>query len=153
MSDSPQLGKPAHDFTLEGTEGTFTLSEHRGQNVILLFYPGDETLVCTKQFCSYRDRQDDVEALDAIVVGISGKDVDSKFAFSEHHSLTVPLLADTDHAVAKAYGAYGPIGTKRSTFIVDPDGNIAYAKIHALGLTYETVDKLAKALASLPARA
>lgn len=153
MSAPPQVGEPAPDFTLEGTEGSFTLSEQRGATVVLLFYPGDETLVCTRQFCSYRDRADDFAALDATVVGISGKDVVSKQSFSEHHHLTVPLLADADHAVAKAYGVYGRLGTKRSTFIVDSDGKIAYSKIHALGLTYESVDDLAKALAGLPARA
>ena len=153
MSDSPKVGDPAPDFTLEGTDGTFTLSEHRGGNVILLFYPGDETLVCTKQFCSYRDREEDFNALDATAVGISGKDVESKRKFSEHRRLTVPLLADPDHAVSKAYGVHGVLGVKRSTFIVDSDGRIAYEKVHTLGVTFETVDHLAKALAGLPARA
>ena len=153
MSASPQVGDPAPDFTLEGTEGSFTLSEHRGENVVLLFYPGDETLVCTRQFCSYRDRAEDFAALDATAVGISGRDVASKQSFTEHHGLTVPLLADADHKVAKAYGVYSRLGTKRATFIVDPDGKVAHVNVHALGLTYESVDDLREALASLPARA
>jgi peroxiredoxin Q/BCP len=153
MSASPQVGEPAPDFTLEGTEGSFTLSEHRGENVVLLFYPGDETLVCTRQFCSYRDRADDFAALDATAVGISGKDVQSKRDFTEHHGLTVPLLADANGEVAKLYGVHGRLGTKRATFIVDPNGKVAYEKVHALGITYESVDDLATALAGLPARA
>jgi len=153
VSAQPQVGDPAPDFTLEGTEGSFTLSEHRGEMVVLLFYPGDETLVCTRQFCSYRDREDEFAALAATVVGISAKDVESKKSFTEHHHLTVPLLADADHAVAKAYGVYGRLGVKRATFIVDSDGAVAYEKVHALGLTYESVDDLAAALDGLSARA
>ena len=69
---------------------------------MLLFYPGDNTPVCTKQFCSYRDRSDDMSALDAVVVGISHQDLDSHEAFTPDHGLTVPLLADVDNAVAQA---------------------------------------------------
>ena len=66
------VGDAAPDFELPGTEGkSFRLSEHRGHNVVLAFYPGDATTVCTKQFCSYRDRSDELESLDAVVVGIS----------------------------------------------------------------------------------
>ena len=89
MASAPQVGDLAPDFALEGTDGSFRLSEHRGQRVVLLFYPGDETAVCTKQFCSYRDRADDMSALDAVVVGISHQDVDSHEAFTAHHGLTV----------------------------------------------------------------
>src|SRR6476620_12134897 len=111
----PHVGDPAPDFELEGTGGTFRLSEHRGERVVLLFYPGDNTMVCTKQFCSYRDRADDFAQLNATVVGISSQDVDSHEAFTAKHSLNVPLLADVDHAVAKSYGANrGPLGTKRA---------------------------------------
>src|SRR5512133_3214509 len=114
MASAPQPGDPAPDFTLEGTDGPFRLSEHRGQRVVLLFYPGDETMVCTKQFCSYRDRADDMSALDAVVVGISDQDVESHEAFAAHHGLTVPLLADVGREVAKAYGVSAPVlGTRR----------------------------------------
>src|SRR6476661_7160962 len=104
MAKGPRLGDPAPDFELQGTDGPFRLSDHRGERVVLLFYPGDETPVCTKQFCSYRDRSDDMAQLDATVVGISSQSVDSHESFQQHHSLTVPLLADEDKAVAKAYG-------------------------------------------------
>ena len=90
MAKKPQVGEQAPDFELQGTDGSFRLSDHRGERVVLLFYPGDNTMVCTKQFCSYRDRADDFAALGATVVGISAQDVDSHEAFTAKHSLNVP---------------------------------------------------------------
>lgn len=151
MASIPQTGDLAPDFTLDGTDGPFRLSSLRGTRVVLAFYPGDETAVCTKQFCSYRDRAEDLAALDATVVGISGKDVASKQSFRDHHGLTVPLLADPDHTVARSYGVASRImGTKRATFVVDEQGRIAWRKVHALGVTYVGVDELRKVLAALP---
>jgi peroxiredoxin Q/BCP len=151
MAKGPRVGDIAPDFELMGTDGPFRLAEHRGERVVLLFYPGDETPVCTKQFCSTRDRADDLSALDATVVGISGQDVESHEKFTSHHGLTVPLLADPDKAVARSYGVTRPVlGTQRATFIIDADGTIAWAKIHALGLDYVGVDELTATLASLP---
>ena len=148
------MGEPAPDFTVEGTDGTFRLSDHRGERVVLLFYPGDETAVCTRQFCSYRDRSDDMSALDAVVVGISHQDLDSHEAFSQHHGLTVPLLADVDREVARAYGVSAPlIGTRRAAFVIDEDGIVRHRHVHALGLDYQDADDLAAALDSLPTRA
>jgi peroxiredoxin Q/BCP len=142
------VGDAAPDFELEGTDGRFHLSEQRGQRVVLLFYPGDETPVCTKQFCSYRDRADDMSALDAVVVGISGQDVESHRDFVTNHGLTVPLLADPEKAVARLYGVTRPVlGTQRATFVVDAGGVVAWCKIHAFGLDYVGVDELAAALA------
>src|SRR5947209_9547396 len=115
MAKKPQVGEPAPDFELSGTGGDSRLSEHRGERVVLLFYPGDNTPVCTRQFCSYRDDSDELDRLAATVVGISGQDLDSHAAFTAKHGLTVPLLADSDNAVAKAYGAHqAVIGTKRA---------------------------------------
>ena len=154
MAKGPRVGDAAPDFELEGTEGTFRLSAHRGERVVLLFYPGDETAVCTKQFCSYRDRADDMSALQATVVGISGQDVGSHREFTTHHGLTVPLLADPDKAVARAFGVSRPVlGTQRATFIVDEGGVVAWRKVHTLGLDYVSVDELQAALAGLPALA
>src|SRR5947209_16565123 len=114
MAKIPRVGEPAPDFELPGTDGTFKLSDHRGERVVLLFYPGDNTMVCTKQFCSYRDRAEDY-ALDATVVGISSQDLASHEGFKAKHSLTVPLLADVDKEVAKAYDAFSSrVGTKRA---------------------------------------
>src|SRR5205814_6307746 len=114
MAKTPRVGEPAPDFELPGTQGTFRLSDHRGERVVLLFYPGDNTMVCTKQFCSYRDRVDDFKSLAATVVGISAQDVASHEGFIAKNALTVPLLADVGGEVAKAYGAWSRLGTKRA---------------------------------------
>ncbi|MBI5104992.1 MAG: peroxiredoxin [Solirubrobacterales bacterium] len=154
MARGPQVGDVAPDFELEGTGGPFRLSEHRGRRVVLLFYPGDDTPVCTKQFCSYRDRGADLGALDAVVVGISHQDLASHEDWTRRHGLTVPLLADGDKAVARAYGvAMTILGTRRAAFLVDEDGVVRWRKVHALGLDYVSVDELREVLAELPARA
>ena len=151
MAKGPQVGEPAPDFKLDGTEGEFRLSDHRGERVILLFYPGDNTPVCTKQFCSYRDRAEDVDHLDAVVVGISGQDVDSHDEFTDKHELNVPLLADVDCEVAKAYGAHAPvIGTRRAVVIVDEEGIVRHRHDHRLGLDFQTVDEIRAVLDELP---
>ena len=149
MASAAKIGQSAPDFELEGTSGPFRLSEHRGERVILLFYPGDNTPVCTRQFCSYRDHADEFAALDATVVGISSQDLDSHERFTEKHSLTVPLLADPDGAVAKAYGASSRLGTRRAVVMIDGDGIVRYRHDHLLGLTYQSVDQLREALAVL----
>src|SRR3977135_3183858 len=115
MAKKPAVGEPAPDFELDGTDGRFKLSEHRGERVILLFYPGDNTTVCTKQFCSYRDRGGDFASLNATVLGISSQDLVSHEDFVAKHGLNVPLLSDVDRDVAKAYSAFSPrLGTKRA---------------------------------------
>jgi peroxiredoxin Q/BCP len=154
MAKTPKVGEPAPDFELPGTDGTFKLSEHRGERVVLLFYPGDRTAVCTKQFCSYRDRTEDFNALNATVVGISAQDVDSHEDFASKNSLTVPLLADVDGAVAKQFGAWGgPLKTKRAAIIVDEDGIVRHRHDHLLGLDFQSVDDLKAALDTLPSAA
>jgi peroxiredoxin Q/BCP len=154
MAKHPDVGDAAPDFELHGTEGRFRLSDHRGKRVVLLFYPGDNTAVCTKQFCSYRDNADAFGELEATVVGISSQSVDSHQGWSEKHGLNVPLLADEGGDVAKAYGAHTPIvGTKRAVIVIDEDGIVRYRHDHLLGLDYQSVDDLREALATLPARA
>jgi thioredoxin-dependent peroxiredoxin len=149
MAKTPQVGEQAPDFELPGTYGPFKLSDHRGERVVLLFYPGDNTMVCTKQFCSYRDRADDFAALDATVVGISSQDLDSHKGFIEKHDLTVPLLADVDRSVGEAYSAKG----KRAVIVIDEDGIVRHRHDHLLGLDYQSVDDLKAALDMLPAPA
>jgi peroxiredoxin Q/BCP len=155
MSKPPQVGDPAPDFELAGTAGPFRLSDHLGERVVLLFYPGDFTMVCTRQFCSYAERAEEVSDLGATVVGISAQDLDSHEQFVAKHGLNVPLLADSGNAVAKAYGAFARVvGTRRSVVIVDEDGVVRHRHDHTLGLDYQTVDDLRAALADLgPARA
>ena len=119
---------------------------------MLLFYPGDHTPVCTRQFCSYRDNADDFAALDATVVGISSQSVESHESFAAEHGLDVPLLADEDGAVAQAYGAHAPVlGTKRAAIVVDEQGVVRYRHDHLLGLDFQTVDDLHEALQSISA--
>jgi peroxiredoxin Q/BCP len=145
----PKVGHPAPDFELPGTTGTFRLSDHRGERVVLLFYPGDGTPVCTRQFCSYRDHAEDFAGLGATVVGISAQDVESHERFTSKHSLTVPLLADARGSVAKAYGAHSRLGTKRAVIMIDENGIVRYRHDHLLGLSYQSVDQLRDALATL----
>jgi peroxiredoxin Q/BCP len=111
-------------------------------------------MVCTKQFCSYRDRADDFAALDATVVGISGQDLASHEQFTAKHGLNVPLLADVDKTVAKAYSAFSSrLGTKRAVIVIDEDGIVRHRHDHLLGLDYQSVDDLTAALDTLPAPA
>jgi peroxiredoxin Q/BCP len=100
--------------------------------------------VCTKQFCSYRDRPDELAALGATVVGISARDVASHEGFTEKNGLTVPLLADVDGTVAKAYSAHGRLGTKRAVIVIDEDGVVRHRHDHL------PVDELKAALDALP---
>ena len=151
MAGKPEVGDPAPDFELEGTAGRFKLSDHLGERVVLLFYPGDNTTVCTKQFCSYRDNAEAFGGLDATVVGISNQSVESHEKWTRKHSLTVPLLADEDSSVAKAYGAHQTfMGTKRAVIIVDEDGVVRGRHDHLLGLDFQSVADLQDALAELP---
>jgi thioredoxin-dependent peroxiredoxin len=143
------VGDAAPDFELPGTgDRTYRLSDHRGRKLILAFYPGDFTAVCTKQFCSYRDEGERLDNLGADVLGISPQSVDSHERFVKEKSLNVPLLADEDRAVARAYGvAAGPM-VRRAIFVIDEQGTIRHRKVTLVGLTYETVDDLERAVAA-----
>jgi len=154
MAKTPQVGEQAPDFELPGTAGSFKLSDHLGERVVLLFYPGDNTMVCTKQFCSYRDRADDFATLDATVVGISSQDLASHEAFASKHALQVPLLADVDKAVARAYDAFSPrLGVKRAVIVIDEHGIVRHRHDHLLGLDYQSVEQLKSMLDALPVAA
>jgi peroxiredoxin Q/BCP len=153
MAKRPQPGDPAPDFELEGTDGRFRLADHRGQRVVLLFYPGDNTPVCTRQFCSYRDSADDLADLEAVVVGISAQTLDSHAAFVAKHGLNVPLLADPDGAVAKLYETHAPVvGTRRAVIVIDEAGCVRARHDHRFGIDYQDVEDLRKMLGNIPAR-
>jgi peroxiredoxin Q/BCP len=151
MAKTPRVGEQAPDFELPGTEGPFKLSEHRGERVVLLFYPGDNTMVCTKQFCSYRDRADHLASLNATVVGISSQSVASHEGFVAKNNLNVPLLADEDKQVAKTYSATTPgVGsTARAVIVIDEQGIVRHRHDHRLGLDFQSVDELKAALDTL----
>ena len=150
MAKSPQPGDPAPDFELEGTAGRFRLSEHRGERVVLLFYPGDNTPVCTKQFCSYRDHAEEVDDLGATIVGISAQDLDSHEAFKAKHGLNIPLLADTESEVAKLYDAHAAVvGTRRAVIVIDGEGIVRARHDHRLGLDFQSADDLREMLAGV----
>ncbi len=138
------VGDRAPEFTLAGTGGReYSLSDFAGRAVVIVFYPGDETPVCTKQLNSYNEGLGRFEELDAQIIGVSAQDVDSHEAFSGKHGFDFPLLADTDKAVAGAYGTLGPLGfPRRSVFIVDRDGVVRYAHRAIAGLTYRPVEEL-----------
>jgi thioredoxin-dependent peroxiredoxin len=160
------VGDEAPDFELSGTGGkTYRLSDLRGQNVVLAFYPGDDTRVCTAQFCSYRDNSDRLDQLDAEVLGISPQSVDSHERWTQERDLNVPLLADEDLSVSKSYGVVGWAGpfaklagiedssggryVMRAVFVIDADGVVRYRNVSRTGARFQTVDDLERAVAAL----
>jgi peroxiredoxin Q/BCP len=149
---SLSVGDVAPDFTLPATGGrNVSLREFRGRSVVLVFYPGDDTPVCTKQLNSYNDELAQFTDLDAQVIGISAQDISSHETFSSKHGFEFPLLADTDKTVAGLYGTLGPIGyPRRSVFIVDGEGVVRYAHRAIAGLTYRPVKELVAELEKLP---
>src|SRR5262245_60289656 len=143
-----RVGDKAPTFELEGTGGrTYKLSDYRETGVILAFYPGDFTPVCTKQFCSYRDDGDRIEALGLPMLGISPQSVESHERFAEQNGLQVPLLYDPGKRVARAYGALGPGGfVRRSIFLIDSEGIVRYRHVALFGLRYQDVGDLERAV-------
>ncbi len=135
-----EAGEMAPEFELESDSGgTVRLRDYRGRRVILYFYPKDDTSGCTKEACGFRDTLPEFESRDAVILGLSPDGVASHRRFRDKYGLNFPLLADTDHAVAERYGAWGRKkmygrefeGILRSTFVIDPDGRveIVYAKV------------------------
>lgn len=142
------IGDVAPEFTLPGTGGkSYSLSDYTGQPVVVVFYPGDDTAVCTKQLTSYSNELSAFDGVGAQVLAISAQDVGSHEAFAAKHGFRFPLLADTDKAVASKYGTVGPLGfPRRSVFVVDGAGIIRYAHRAIAGLTFRPVDELVEAV-------
>ena len=146
------VGDKAPTFSLPATGGsTVSLSDFAGKAVVLVFYPGDDTPVCTKQLNSYNARARRVRSRSTPrCSGISAQSVESHEMFAGKHGLKFPLLADTDKAVAGLYGTLGPLGfPRRSVFIIDRHGVIRYAHRAIAGLTYRPVSELVEVLSSL----
>ncbi len=142
------IGDQAPPFTLPGTGGrSYSLADYKGQAVVLVFYPGDDTPVCTKQLNSYNDDISSFSGVGAQVLAVSAQSVESHEKFAAKHGFTFPLLADIDKAVAGLYGTLGPLGfPRRSVFVIDGDGVVRYAHRAIAGLTFRPTDELVKAV-------
>lgn len=153
-STPPQVGEPAPSFSLPTIGGrTVSLEEFAGnKNVILYFYPRDDTPGCTREACGFRDLNDQFGSADAVILGVSGDDVDSHARFADKYGLTFPLLADVDHAVSTRYGAYKLrerdgkqfMGIERTTFLIDKNGVIrkVYPKVTVEGHVDEVLNDI-----------
>jgi peroxiredoxin Q/BCP len=128
FSEPLAVGTRAPDFSLPDQDGSqVSLAALRGKNVVLVFYPRDETSVCTKQLCEFRDRWAEVQSKNAVVFGVNPQDAASHAKFRAHQRYPFPLLTDKGQKMGEAYHARGPI-VKRTVYLIGPDGVIRYAK-------------------------
>lgn len=127
---SPEVGEQAPDFSLDSTQGKITLSERlaKGQ-VLLVFYPGDDTPVCTRQLCNYRDEFEGFSELDVDVIAVNAQSLASHEKFASKHDLPFPLCSDSDRSVCRDYGASGLFGmTKRALVLIGRDGRVRWRR-------------------------
>jgi len=157
---SASVGAPAPPLELPGTDGTdagrrtYTLAEYAGQPIVVVFYPGDNTPVCTRQLNAYTEGIDAFRSVGAQVLAISPQSVASHESFScSQGGFAFPLLADEDKAAGGAWGVLGPLGFyRRSAFVVDPGGVIRYAHRAVAGLSFRPTEELVAAVrAAVPA--
>jgi peroxiredoxin Q/BCP len=142
-----QVGQQAPDIDLpDGNGERWQLQQMRGKPVVLLFYPGDETPVCTKQLCSVRDNWERYQAAGAEVVGINSDSVDKHHRFAAHHQLPLRLLSDADGHVTRAYDMHSFLGTKRGVVVIDKNGVIRYRRT-VVPIFRPTDDEILKAIA------
>lgn len=129
----PEVGKPAPDFdALDDKGDPIKLSDYRGKEVVLYFYPRADTPGCTKEACAFRDDYSAYEEAGVVILGVSPDTVKKQAKFKVKWDLPFPLIADEDHAIADAYGVWGPKkfmgreyeGVHRTTFIIDKDGKV-----------------------------
>ena len=148
-----ETGAKAPEFSLPADDGTtVTLAGLRGNNIVLYFYPKDDTSGCTTEACGFRDSWEDVQKNGAIVLGVSPDSIASHQKFKQKYRIPFPLLADTDHRVADAYGAWGEKsmygrkyrGILRTTFLIDAEGRIArvFEKVRPEGHAAEVLAAL-----------
>jgi len=145
---SVAVGDKAPDFSIPGTGGrSYSLSQYAGQTVVLVFYPGDDTPVCTKQLNCYNNELAQFTDVGAQVLAVSAQDMASHERFATKHGFQFPLLSDTDKAVAGLYGTLGPLGfPRRSVFVIDAQGIVRYAHRAIAGLTFRPVEELVGAI-------
>ena len=149
-----EVGRPAPDFSLEGSDNTdegrrtYSLAEYRGQVVVLVFYPGDNTPVCTRQLNAYTDDIDRFHEVGAQVLALSPQSVVSHDEFScKQGGFAFPLLADVDKAVGEAYGILGPLGFyRRSVFVIDGQGVVRWAHKAVAGIPFRPPSELVDAV-------
>jgi peroxiredoxin Q/BCP len=152
LGTSVRVGDVAPDFTLPGVDGgrtgAWSLSELRGQPVVLVFYPGDGTPVCTRQLVTYTDEIEAFAHVGAQVLALSPQSVASHEAFAAANGgFAFPLLADEDKVVGHAYGIVGPLGFyRRSVFVVAPDGTVAWIHRAVAGLSFQPSDDIVAAI-------
>lgn len=138
------IGQAAPDFTLPASNGkNVSLHDFRGKNVVLYFYPKDNTLGCTRESCDFRDKADEFTAKDTVILGVSTDDLTSHEKFIKKYNLPFLLLSDTEAEVSKLYGVYKLkknfgkeyMGIERSTFIIDKEGRLVkeYRKVKVDG--------------------
>ena len=147
---SISVGDQAPDFSLVGTGNvTHSLNAYKGKTVVLVFYPGDNTPVCTKQLVCYNNELAQFSELDAQVLALSAQDLESHEKFAAHHGFQFPLLADTEKSVARAYGVLGPLGIpRRSIFVIDASGVVRYVHRALVGVTFRPVEELVAAISA-----
>ncbi len=140
----------APDFELKDDQGKLRkLSQWKGKKLMLVFYPGDNTPVCTSQLCDYRDGISDFGDLGVDIVGISADSVESHQRFKAKHKLPFPLLSDPDLAVAADWDCKGLLGIKRAVFLLDEDQVVRYEHIESLAIFRRKRDELLQAIKSL----
>jgi thioredoxin-dependent peroxiredoxin len=144
-----KIGDAAPNFSLKDGDGDeWNLSDHRGKTVVLLFYPGDDTPVCTKQLCSVRDNWSEYQKTGAEVVGISTDSAKSHRNFADKYSLTLRLLADETGEISALYGAKSwlPGRSARAVVVIDKNGRVAYHKVQPLSLFRPKDDDILEAI-------
>ncbi len=130
-----QVDDIAPDFTLPDDTGqSVSLADHRDQRVLLVFYPGDNTPVCTRQLCDYRDGIEAFMDMGVTLIGISPDDAESHRGFKQRYQLPFTLLSDTDLKVAEQYGCKGMLGMKRGVFLVDEQGWLRYVHVETVSI-------------------
>ncbi len=140
------VGDAAPDFELPETSGgRIKLSDFRSKkNVVLYFYPRDDTSGCTKEACGFRDDLETIKSLDTEVIGVSSDSVESHKAFSQKFSLTFPLVSDTEKELAAKYGVPAMLVYKRVTFIINKEGKISHVfpEVNASTHSTQVIDSL-----------
>ena len=144
---SLEVGKKVPDFSLVADNGKpFKLSNKIKNKMLLVFYPGDGTPVCTNQFTEYRDSLKDFDDLDVEVIGVSANDVKVQKNFKSKHDLPFTMLSDSDAKVSKEYDCFGLFGTKRGVFLIDKDMELKYSHVESVSIFKRSSSELVESI-------